>query len=362
MVKYKEGSTERLLQLCLGYFIFYVLTGLSVKFFLSSGPGRPGMSNIEYLVYSTASSTLFATSVAIFLKWYRFNSIKLVSIWGMKIPYEIFYIIPSGICTAVIIPTTTLMYSFKNISVMVAMVLMRGAVIVIGRIVDAIQIKQGILRKKVYWEENVAVVFALLAIFSKVLIGGNGGKQNPFTSLPVVIIFSSYILSYAIRIYIMNFYKNTRPKGIKVNTSKGFFAVEQFTSTVTIYLVTIILLILYKKGAFSGYIIAELGNAVFSPVKGWWYWAMIAGLAFGIVAFFSVFIFMYKGRTATFAGLVNRLTSLLAGTTSTLLFAVFFGGKYPSLVDWFSFVMIIIAIYFMSKSEQKRTKELEREL
>lgn len=89
---------------------------------------------------------------------------------------------------------------------------------------------------------------------------------------------------------------------------------------------------------------------------------MIAGLAFGIVAFFSVFIFMYKGRTATFAGLVNRLTSLLAGTTSTLLFAVFFGGKYPSLVDWFSFVMIIIAIYFMSKSEQKRTKELEREL
>ncbi|MFO7735235.1 MAG: hypothetical protein R6W70_03350 [bacterium] len=37
--------------------------------------------------------------------------------------------------TAVVVPTRTLMYSFRTISVMVAMVLMRGAVIIIGRVV-----------------------------------------------------------------------------------------------------------------------------------------------------------------------------------------------------------------------------------
>ena len=46
---------------------------------------------------------------------------------------------------------------------------------------------------------------------------------------------------------------------------------------------------------------------------------MLSGIPYGAVAFFSVFIFMFQGRTATFAGLVNRLTSLIAGTTATLL-------------------------------------------
>jgi len=51
--------------------------------------------------------------------------------------------------------------------------------------------------------------------------------------------------------------------------------------------------------------------------------------AFGAAAFFSVFLFMFKGRTATFAGLVNRLTSLVAGTTSTVIFYFAFQGRFP---------------------------------
>src|SRR5207244_4482111 len=75
--------------------------------------------------------------------------------------------------------------------------------------------------------------------------------------------------------------------------------------------------------------------------------AMATGIAYGAVAFFSVFIFMFKGRTATFAGLVNRLTSLLAGTTSTLLLAVFFKLKFPSVQDWVSVAFILVAVYFL---------------
>ena len=86
--------------------------------------------------------------------------------------------------------------------------------------------------------------------------------------------------------------------------------------------------------------------------------SFLAGIGFGIVAFFSVFIFMFKGRTATFSGLVNRLTSLIAGTVSTLLFALFFTGSFPHLIDWISLIFIVIAVGFMAKAEKKRQVEL----
>lgn len=87
--------------------------------------------------------------------------------------------------------------------------------------------------------------------------------------------------------------------------------------------------------------------------------AMFWGCAYGIVAFFSVFLFMFKGRTATFAGLVNRLTSLVAGTFSTLLFALIWGGKWPEIIDWISLFFIFIAVGFLSRAEKKRMVELK---
>lgn len=359
--KDSNSSTSRLLQLCGGYFFFYVITGVSVKFFLSTGPGRPGLDGMEYLLYGTGASALLATGIALILKWYKMDSIKRVKFLGMNIPSEYMYIIPSGICTAVVIPTTTLMYSFKAISVMVAMVLMRGAVIIISRLVDALQIKQGILKKKVYMEENIAVIVALLAVALNVIKGTNSGQQSAFSSLPVMVIFISYIMAYAIRIYIMNYYKNTRPACSKKDNNKAFFAVEQFTSTTALFIVTAIVIILYTEFGVTGDRIAPFAKALVDPnpaCQEWWLLAVIFGAAYGILAFFSVFIFMFKGRTATFSSLANRLTSLIAGTVSTLVFAIVFGGKYPSIINWISFGLIILAVGFMSKAEKKRAREL----
>lgn len=355
MWKTEDGSTARLVQLSIGYLIFYVITGLSVKYFLANG-----MQDMEYLVYSTGSSITFATGVALFLGWYKLQSVKLLTWRQYKFPSELLYIIPSGVLTAIVIPTTTLLYSFKGISVMVAMVIMRGSVIIIGRIVDAIQIKKGILTKKVYLEENLGVVFAIIAVSVKVLSGGHDGGANPFTSLPVVIIFSSYISAYAIRIYIMNYYKNTRPRNTKIDNNKAFFGVEQISSTITLYLVTVILLLIVKNTGWEGERITSFYQAFAHPASGFG-WAMFWGLAFGVVAFFSVFLFMFKGRTATFAGLVNRLTSLIAGTASTLLFALFFGGKWPKMIDWISLLFILIAVGFIALAEKKRSAELALE-
>ncbi len=361
MTQTKLDSTKRLGELSFGYFIFYIITGLSVKFFLSSGAGRPGLNGMEYLFYSTFASTMIVTAFVLIKRWFRIDSIRRVQFGKYMVPSELKYILPSGVFTAVIIPTTTLMYSFKGISVMVAMVLMRGSVIIISRAVDAIQIKKGLLKKKVYLEENIGVVFALLAIGIKIFGGGANGKASPFASLPVMVVFSAYIVSYAIRIYIMNYYKNTRPHDSKKDNNKSFFAIEQIASTTTLSVVVIAIILFAKLGGVTGDRITPFVDAIFQPVAHWWYWAMIVGSAFGIVAFFSVFIFMFKGRTATFAGLVNRLTSLIAGTVSTVIFAVAFGGRFPVMIDWISLLFIIIAIAFIAFAEKKRSKELAME-
>ncbi|MBI4667813.1 MAG: hypothetical protein HY747_01305, partial [Elusimicrobia bacterium] len=289
------------------------------------------------------------------LGWYHLKSARMARWGNFEFPSEFLYIIPSGICTAVVIPTTTLMYTLP-FSVMVAMVIMRACVIVIGRAVDAIQIEQGILHKKVYREENLAVVFAVIAASVQIFWVQSGGFDF-LKSKAAVMILGSYITAYAIRIYIMNYYKNTRPKGMPLD-NKAFFAVEQIAASITLVSVALAVFFLAEPlGLGGGWRAQSFKSAIVAP-RPLWGWAVVSGLAYGIVAFFSVFIFMFKGRTATFANLVNRLTSLVAGTTATLILYFAFGMKFPSSQDWLSLAFILIAVAFLSVAEKKRVAEL----
>lgn len=369
-----EGSTRQLLEFCTGYFVTYVLTGILVKYF--TGIRDPKLSELAYLVNNTLGGTLTALIAVFVLGWVRLKSNRSVTWSGLRFPVEFLYIIPSGICTAVVIPTTTLMYLLP-ISVMVAMVIMRGSIIVISRLVDSIQIHQGILKKKVYAEENWAVVFAILAVGINVALVpivnalkarnidlaphlGLSAKDLAgtfdFMGSPAALsIMVAYITAYAIRIYIMNYFKNTRAPGV-AQDNKGFFAIEQIAASATMILGGTILFVGPKLFGWSSPVLADYHAAAARPDPA----AILSGIPFGVAAFFSVFLFMFKGRTATFAGLVNRLTSLLAGTTSTLLLAWFFHLKPPKPQDWVSFVFILVAVWFLARAEKRRALELNR--
>jgi hypothetical protein len=354
--KTTEGSESQLLELCFGLFFFYILNGLVVKYF--TGPadlGLPNINQIEYLVYSTIGSATLATLVPVLLGWYKLKTNRYVDCKYFRVPIEVFYIIPSGLCNVIVIPTTTMMYLLP-ISVMVAMVIMRGSIIIVSRIIDEIQIRQGILHKKVYWEEEIAVIFAILAVSSDIFFTEESGTFDFMHSPAALIILGSYITAYFFRLYIMNYFKNTRAKGVQQD-NKGYFCIEQITSFTAIML-TGWLIFHFSKHFFIGPM-AQYHGAFTTPTS-YWPKEIIAGFPYGILAFFSVFLFMYKGRTATFAGLVNRLTTLLAGTFATLIFAFLFHGKYPSIENWVSFVFIIIAIWFLAKADKKRIKELQK--
>ncbi len=362
MWKTTEGSTGRLIQLCIGYFFLYIFFLVASKYFtdyLVQGIADPVVlkemktkMNVEFLVYSTIGGNLLCLIIVFAFRWYKLKSNNFIKFAGMKIPSELLYIIPSGICTAIVIPTTTLMYTLP-ITVMVAMVIMRGSIIVISRIVDAIQIRKGILKKKVYFQEEMGVVFAILAVGVQ-LFFERGNAQFDFISYtPAVVILSSYIIAYFIRLYIMNYYRNTRAKGVPQD-NKGFFSIEQITAGVVLLLVGLGLYHLTNSDVKQ---IVLFKESFITPSMHW-RWEVIAGVFFGAQAFLSVFLFMFKGRTATFSGLVNRLTSLIAGTASTLIVYFALGGKFPEQKDWVSLVFIFIAVGFLSVAERRRAKEL----
>lgn len=405
-MKTAEGSTRQLVQFCAAYFAMYLIYGVAAKYFLDIWK----MHEVEMLIYTTIGGSVVCLAW-IFLRgwWHRPDGSDLSALW---------YIIPSGICTAVIVPTTTMMYLLP-ISVMVAMVIMRASLIVIGRIVDALQIRQGLLKKKVYQEENTAVVFALTAAGIQLFFVKPGDFD--FVGNPAAMtILGSYLTAYALRIYIMNYYKNTRPKGAPLH-NEWFFSVEQLAASSSLILIGVLVANLVgwtgwsrpevdavqpqaiaaaPAGAGAETAALEVPEAVTTaaveddtavkkrltsarkdPVEAlhvfreafttpsvsylrspdFWsrrLWAIVAGASFGVAAFFSVFIFMFKGRTATFANLANRLTSLVAGTAGTVAFAYFFGGRYPKMTDWISLLYILIAVYYLTLAERRRVAEL----
>ena len=351
MWKTAEGSTGRLVQLCLAYYFFYVIFGVATKCFTGHfAVVTPVMTDMEFLVWSTLGGSAICLLVVAVAGWYRAKTDRFLQLGPWRVPAEYAYIIPSGVCTAVVIPTTTLMYMLLK-SVMVAMVIMRASVIVISRLVDEAQIRQGILHKKVYWEENVAVIFAVSAAGTQIFLA-RSADFDFLTNTAAMAVLASYLCAYTLRIYIMNYYKNTRPPGAPLN-NKWFFSIEQIAASAGM---ACLALGMYASASQARPVLEF--HAAVRQVHAQWGPATAAGAVYGMVAFFSVFIFMFKGRTATFAGLVNRLTSLVAGTTATLVSHYVFGAHLPSPADWCALALILIAVGFLSLAEKKRVSEM----
>ena len=358
-----RGSTGRLIQLCIGYFVFYVITGITVKYFLGSvEDGLPGMKGVEFLVYSTLGGTSVALSVVLVLRWFRMKSLRMIT-WGkLTFPSEYLYIIPSGICTAVVIPTTTLMYTLP-ISVMVAMVIMRGSVIVISRVVDSIQTRQGLLDKKVYLEENVAVSLRWPRWRVHVFFSGPGGFEF-LQSRPAMMILGAYIGAYSFRIYIMNYYKLTRGKGKPSWITRPFYAA---TSS-------------YRRLPPPCWWWRIL---VFNAPRPWFGWPRRRRHRTCTAERFNeprprMESLSHSGRYGFRGGvLLFRIPVHVQGAHRHLCRAgqpphlahrryrghphlsLRLGGRFPALRDWLSLGFILVAIAFLTRAERRRAAELK---
>jgi hypothetical protein len=337
-IQFTKGSTGLLFTFALLYFGFYTIFGLGLKY--AQGPvsqGLLGLGELSFLIYSTFGSALVCLGVIALAGWWRFK-------WWSR---EGLLMVISGTCTALVIPTTTLMYSLP-LSVMIAMVIMRGSVILISRLLDELFLAMGISHKKVSWEENLAVLFAVGAVSLSIFRAGADDFLF-FRSSVATTILAVYLAAYGLRLFLMNRFKFLF--GFSPHIEKqNYFALEQLVASLWIF-GTLGIALLFSPWP-TGHVFGEVAFSLLDPPSNW-QWALLIGIPFGGAAFFSVFLFMFEGRTSTFGALVNRCSSLFAGTISTLLFAYFFGGKWPSAQDWMAFGVLLAAVLLLARSERR---------
>ena len=328
-----------LLTLSVGYFLSYIGTGIAVKFFTGNlSQGFMGLSSMQYLVYSTAFSSLFCVSIVLYNRWHLRATLT---------KNEKIVLLLSGACTAFIIPVSTLILSLP-ISVMVAMVLMRVSVIIASRFIDFILNWQGYQHKQIPWQENLAVFFAIGAVAVKMFLTPASSYHFSFAA-SVLLIF--YFIAYLIRLYIMNRAKLLGIAGKKLD-QRLYFGVEQLFASGFVFLTGISLfLIEYFYSGSTGKLGHEFSETLTTPHLHW-IPASIAGTPYGFVAIFSVFLFLYPGKSATFTGVTNRLVSLIGGTAASLILYLFFSADFPPNEDWIALGFILMAIALLAWGNQ----------
>jgi len=292
-----------------------------------------GLSSMEYLVYSTAFSSLFCVIVVLALGWERRGRLSRA---------EMISLFLSGACTAYIIPSGTLIYSLP-VSIMIAMVLMRGSVIVASRIVDFILTQQGLSKKEIPWQEEIAVLLASGAVATKLFFPSSSESRFPLIG---IIVLGIYFFAYLLRLYIMNRAKLQGIAGKQLD-QRLYFGMEQIFASSVLFGIAIPLFLFARNASHLPPMLEGFVRAVESP-NPHWASAAVSGLPYALIAFLSVFLFLYPGKSATFTGVLNRLVSLIGGTTSTLAFGLIFSGGLPSADDFISLILICAAISFLA--------------
>src|SRR5262245_48869089 len=142
----------------LGYFAFYLPYSGLIKLITT---GRlPGMT-APISGFELLPLTVLATPVAMFAfitaaGWWKYVGRR--RIFGRAIPFPSRWMILSGTGFAIIIGTTTLAYTFAGVSILFALLLMRGGGLIMSPLVDAV------FKRHVRWFSWAALSISLAAV------------------------------------------------------------------------------------------------------------------------------------------------------------------------------------------------------
>lgn len=331
-----EGSNKETAALAAAYFVLGLLFTLGMKFLTAAGV--PGM---ESMVITTMGGVLLILPVIV--KWPRHFTPEsgYIKVLGVSVPREFLYIVPSGVCAACIIPTTSLLYTF-GFTVMVAQTFMRGGLMVGGRVSDQILIWRGISTKKIRWQEEVAWIVAVAAVATNILFASKKDFAA-LTALPVLITIAVYLFPYTGRLYAMGWFKATGKK----RDMRAFTVLEEIVAVITLVVVVAVVFILYGHGFRPKQIVQVVGafstNAPFA--------ILVIGALYGASFFPSMFLFLRKGTSMTANTTINRVVSLIAGSSATFLY------EKVKLYELIAVVILLVALGFQSWGEYLREQE-----
>lgn len=315
-----------------GYFACYVPYTALTKMLSNGlidvgGSGRVG--GIEILPVSVIATVLTMVVFLAATGWWRHAGRRTIAGVSLPLPGKLTFL--SGLCASGIIATTTLSYTFKGASIVFMMLLMRGGVLVMAPLVDAVS------GRHVRWFSWAALGLTIGALVVSVVgDDGRGGGISFLLGLDVV----CYLGFYFVRLSLMSRLAKSHEPGANLR----YFVEEAMVSAPALLLALVI-------GALTlgGQAGAEL-RAGFTTM--WDRPVLWHALAIGVFSqgtgICGGLIFL-DTRENTFCVPVNRASSVLAGLVASFWLSLQFAG-YPPVPgnELAGAVIIIAAIGFLS--------------
>jgi hypothetical protein len=311
-----------------GYFACYIPYSLVTKI-MSKGllPSLHGTSLDGFAILPVVAVATLLTMVLVIslLGWWKYATHSTV--FGLTVPHPTKWTFLSGLFTSFIIGTTTLAYTFESVSIVLAMLLMRGGVLIIGPIVDAST------KRTVRWFSWAGFAGACLAL----LLNSRDAKCFRIPLLLGLVILI-YIVSYFMRFQFMS----RNAKSDKRDVNLRYFVEETMVST------PMLVIILGLSTLLTGKIGADVR-------LGWtMHWDqpyLLALFLIGVMSqgtgFFGTLVFLDKNEN-TFCIPVNRASSVLAGVIASMLLALFPGQRPPATTEFLGAGLMIVSILFLS--------------
>jgi len=298
----------------LGYFIAYTPYAGLVKA-MSAGklPGLAGIDGLQLLPSVLTGTIVTLPIYVLLLGWWRYA----------RVPSRA--VIISGFGTSLIIATTTLAYAFHNISVLFALLLLRGGMLIIAPITDLLG------RRRVRWFSSVALIISLSAVLLGIM-----ATDNHRLTIAALANLAIYLFGYQIRLPQMTKYAKVEHK----ETTRTYFVSEIMVTLVFLALIPLL-------GAAIGVESLRKGLAVIVSGSGTANIGFLIGVLYATLYVFTTLIYLDR-RENTFCMAMNCCSSLLAGIVASYGLSSILGMATPAWFELTGVGMIIVALMFLS--------------
>ena len=309
-----------------GYFAAYAPYSLLTKA-LSDGLLGPKVPGNMILPLSTFASFIVALMFLFATGWWR--SATKVMVGGLALPRPTRWTALSGLCGATILTTTTLAYTLEGVSIVFMMLLMRGGVLIMAPLVDALS------RRAVRTASWVALGLTLLSL----LVAMAGRVEGARISLVASLNVAAYLGAYFVRLQFMS----RLAKSDSADATRRYFVEEQLVSTPAAF---VALGVLAMIG--SGHALGEIREGFTTlPFTSMWPWAVLIGILSQAVGVFGALVLLDKSENS-FSVPVNRASSVLAGVVATLGLQLIWSGPPLELSEGLGAALVIAAIVVLS--------------
>ncbi|MCB9760352.1 MAG: hypothetical protein H6739_10990 [Alphaproteobacteria bacterium] len=310
------------------YFACYVpYSGLTKALSKGLHPDAPvGVAGATLLPVATATSLVVMLLFLTAMGWWRFATHR--EVLGVSLPVPTRWTGLSGLCTAAILTTTTLAYTFDGVSIVFVMLLMRGGVLILAPVVDALT------GRRTRWFSWVGLGLSFAALL--VAFAEQGGYA---LTLACGVDIAVYLLAYLVRLRFMS----RLAKSEDTDVTRRYFVEEQLVA-VPSTMVLLVLAAIWGQGEAMAQVREGFTTFLDSGLVA--EAALIGAFSQG-TGIFGTLVFLDK-RENTFSVPVNRSASILAGVVASLLLALLFEEPLPSLHQLGGAGLVIAAVVALS--------------